>query len=776
MQQDQFGVVGRSAPRVDGYDKVTGRALYTDDLNAYGQLYAGCVHSRKPHATVEVDTAAALAVPGVVKVLVEGDFPKPQSRYDWFYCTSHPRYCGDVLAVVVAETPAALADGIAAVRVRYSELPAVFTVADALAPGAPQVREEGVALGEDGVPDPTRPGNVFLASHKPLRKGDLAAGFAQANRIIERTYTTPYVEHAYLEPESVLVIPEPPDVVLVRASSQQGHGPQEFVDDALQIPMSRVRAVSTTVGGSFGSKFELVGLMCGRAAVAMQATGRPVKMTYSREDSILESTKRHPFTTTIRVGATADGTLTAYESAQVENAGAYNNQAPWMNIRARVHSAGPYDIPNIRTDTFAVYTNNTVPGAFRGYSSPQVIFANEMAIDDLADELGISVVDLKRKNLLRRGSITATGQQLVHETLLVQMMEDIIRDTDYERKCRDWAAETSTWRHGAGLVTAYRGAALGGEGVDASGAMMIGMQDGSFVLRPTLMEFGQGLNTVYAQIASEASGVALADIRVEPVDTTIMADSGLTVASRGTAQGGHAVRKAGEAIRAMIVESVRMMLGARDDEQIEVRDSVAWVAGQPERSVRVSDIWTMRRYTGQQLSTYQWYAARPLVNDNDTGQGEAFQTYAYGCCVAEVSVNTTTGEVVVDKVSAYHDVGHALNPGLVRGQIYGGVLMGMGFGLYEEYRLEKGVSPDTNLDIYPIATSEDAPLISIKLYESADPEGTYGAKSIAENASEMIGAACALAVKHAIRRPVSKVPVTPEYVLELLSQGEEDAR
>jgi CO/xanthine dehydrogenase Mo-binding subunit len=198
-----------------------------------------------------------------------------------------------------------------------------------------------------------------------------------------------------------------------------------------------------------------------------------------------------------------------------------------------------------------------------------------------------------------------TGQQLVHETLLVQMMEDIIRDTDYERKCRDWAGETGTWRHGAGLVTAYRGAALGGEGVDASGAMMIGMQDGSFVLRPTLMEFGQGLNTVYAQIAAEASGVALADIRVEPVDTTIMADSGLTVASRGTAQGGHAVRKAGEAIRAMIVESARMMLGARDDEQIEVRDSVAWVAGQPERSVRVSDIWTMRRYTGQQLSTYQ---------------------------------------------------------------------------------------------------------------------------------------------------------------------------
>lgn len=772
MQQDSFHVVGSPTPRVDGYGKVTGRALYTDDMSLPGMLYAGCVHSRQPHATVEVDPTPARSVPGVVAVLIEKDFPKPQSRYDWFYCTSHPRYRGDVLAVVAAETPEALEEGIAAVRVGYTKLPAVFTVADALSPGAPQVRAEGVALGEDGVPDPERPGNIFPASYKPLRKGDLAAGFAQADLIVERTYDTPYVEHAYLEPESVLVSPEGADGVLIRASSQQGHTPQEFVADALQIPMSRVRAVSTTVGGSFGSKLELVGLMCGRAAVAMSATGRPVKMTYAREDSILESTKRHPFTTTVRIGATADGKICAYQASQVENAGAYNNQAPWMNIRARVHSAGPYDIANISTDTYAVYTNNTVPGAFRGYSSPQVIFANEMAIDELADELGISVVELKRKNLLRRGSITATGQQLVHETLLVDMMEDILRDTRYEEKRAAYAAEAGIWRHGIGLVTAYRGAALGGEGVDASGAMMTGMQDGSFVLRPSLMEFGQGLNTVYAQIASEASGVALSDIRLEPVDTTVMADSGLTVASRGTAQGGQSVRMAGEAIRAMIEETARAMLDAAPDERIEVRDSIAWIEGRPDRSVRVSDIWTMRRYTGRQLSTYQWYSARPLVNDDATGQGEAFQTYAYGTCVAEVSVNTHSGEVVVDEVSAYHDVGHALNPALIRGQIYGGILMGMGFGLYEEYRLEQGRSFDDNLDAYLIATAKDAPLINIRLYECDDPEGTYGAKSLAENATEMIGAACALAVKHAIKRPVRRVPITPEYVLELFAQGE----
>lgn len=767
VRPGRAGVLGSSVPRVDGLEKVMGSAAYADDLTVPGMVFAGCVHSKMPHATVEVDQGPARALPGTLAVLVESDFPKPQSMLDWCYCTSHSRFVGDVVAVVVARTPGDLDAALRAVRVRYHALPVVAGIDEALAPGAPQVREKGVALGEDGTPDPSRPGNVFLESHKPLRKGDVASGLAASDVVWEGTYRTGYVEHAYIEPESVLAIPSGRTMV-IRSCSQQGHMPQEFVADCLQVPMARVRAEQCVVGGSFGGKFEMAGLMCGRAALAARVVGAPVKMTYPREDSMVESPKRHPFETHVRVGATADGRLLAYESTQAENAGAYNNQAPWMNIRARVHSAGPYHIPNVRTDTFGVFTNNPVPGAFRGYSSPQVIFGNEMAIDDLADELGMSALDLKRKNLLRRGDETATGQVLVHQTLLADMMEDIVSATDYERKDAAWRDSRSRVRRGIGLVTSYRGAALGGEGVDASGAMLVCHPDGSFTLRAALMEIGQGLRTVYAQICSAASGIAIGDIEVADVDTSAIPDSGLTVASRSTAQGGQSVRMAGEAMRAMLLSTARDMLGAGEGEEVDLVDSECFVVGDPSRRVSLAEVCVRRKYAGEPMGTYQWYVPRPLVNDDETGQGEAFTTYAYGCCVAEVVVDTLTGHVRVERVTSYHDVGRALNPELVRGQVCGGIAMGLGFGLSEEFRMDAGKALDANLDSYLLPTAQDMPVMDVRLYECEDDEGTFGAKCIAEAATEMVGTAVALAVKHAIGRPVRQVPVTPRRVLELL--------
>jgi len=768
-----YQVIGCSHVRVDALEKVTGRAVYADDLELPRMVYAGSVHTAHPHAAVSVDTAAALAVPGVVCVLTSEDFPKPQSHSDFYYCTATPKFIGDVVAVVAAESQESLQAGIRAVQVTYRDLPGVYTIEDALRPDAPVIREKGVGL-SDGIPDPSRPGNVFLQSHKPLRKGDVETGFAQADVIYEQTFETPFVEHAYIEPESVLVYTDDSTgTVVVRSCSQQGHAPREFVADALRIPMNRVRAVQCTVGGSFGGKFELVGVLSGRAAVVSRRTGRPCKMTLTREDSILESAKRHPFRTTIRVGAKKDGTLTAYQARQVENCGAYNSQAPWMNIRAMVHSAGPYRIPNIRTDTYGVFTNNLTPCAFRGYSSPQVIFGNEMMLDELAERLGISVVELKRKNLLRRGDRTATGQELIHETLLPDMMEDILRDTDYLCKEEKYRVQTGPWRKGIGLVTSYRGAALGGESVDSSGAMLTALQDGSFLLNAALMEIGQGLRTVYAEIASEASGIAMEDIAVCTVDTHAIPDSGLTVASRGTAQGGQSVRMAGEKMREMLTESGRILLEAQPEEHVRIANSRCFIEERPDRSLPVADICLYRKYQGLPMAAFQWYVPRPLSTDETTGQGEAFTTYAYGVSVAELAVNCHTGQVRVNRITAYHDVGKVLDETLVRGQIYGGILMGMGFGLWEQVRLRQGKTQDVNYDAYHIATARDLPDIRMKLYECDDPEGTYGAKCIAEAATEMIGTALALAVKHAIGRPVRSLPLNPEAIMALLDK---DAR
>lgn len=770
----QFHTIGTSQVRVDAFEKVTGKAKYAGDLEMPRMLYGACIHSTHPHARVTIDKTQALEIPGVAAVLLKEDFPKPQSMMDFFYCTDHPKFIGDVIAVVAAESQQVLEDARKALKITYEDLPGVYTAEDALREDSVIIREKGVGL-TDGLPDAAKKGNVFLESHKPLRKGNVEEGFARSDIILERTYTTQLVEHAYIEPESVLAYQDDAcGCMTVRSCSQQGHTPRDFVADALQIPLNKVRAVQCTVGGSFGGKFEMTGLMCARAAMLAKKTGRPCRITYSREDSILESAKRHPFRTTVKVGASIDGKILAYKALQQETCGAYNNQAPWMNIRAMVHSAGPYEIENICTDTYGVYTNNPTPCAFRGYSSPQVIFGNEMIMDELADALGMRVTDLKRKNLLQRGSLTATGQKLIHETILKDMMEDIIRDTDYERKEEAYRHQTGTWRKGIGLVTSYRGAALGGEGVDASGAMLTALSDGSFLLNAALMEMGQGLKTVYAQIASEASGIAMKDITVESVDTHSIPDSGLTVASRGTAQGGHSVRMAGEKMKEMLLETGRELLGAGDGEEVELIDSVCRIKGNPDRYVTAADICIHRKYAGLPMAVYQWYIPRPLVNDEKTGQGEAFTTYAYGVSVAEVLVNVRTGETKVEKITAYHDVGHALNPELIRGQIYGGILMGMGFGLWEEVRMKGGKTQDINLDAYHIATAEDLPEIDIRLYECDDPEGTYGAKCIAEAATEMIGTVVALAVQHAIGKRIRELPVTMEKIAAAFCEEEKE--
>ena len=763
-QKKEYRVIGKSHPRVDAGDKVTGRALYTDDLQMKGMLFAGCVYTTHPHARAKVDINAAKSMEGVACVLTMEDFPKPRSYCDYYYCTDTPCFMGDVLAVAAAEDEEILEQALKAVRVTYEDLPAVFTIEEALKEDAPQIREDGVGLSQ-GVPAKEKKGNVFLNSYHPLRKGDVKAGFEESQIILERTYRTQMVEHAYIEPESVLTYSDPDDgMITIHSCSQQGHAPREFVADALNLPMNCIRAVQRTVGGSFGGKFEVVGLMSARAALVTLKTGRPCKITLTREQSIVESMKRHPFLSNIRIGALRDGTILAYQATQIENCGAYNSQAPWMNIRAMAHSAGPYEIPNIRTDTYGVFTNNMHPGAFRGYSSPQIIFSNEMIIDELADALGVDSLDIKRKNLLRQGSLTATEQTLCHTTLFPQMMEDIVRNTDYERKRKAYKGQTGLWKKGIGLVTSYRGCALGSEGVDATGAMFTALPDGSFLLDAALMEIGQGLKTVYLQIAAEASGISPDHIAVKSVDTHSIPDSGLTVASRGTAMGGQSVKQAGEKMKEMLLESGRLLLDAKEDETVEIAGSICFLEEDPGRRIPVSKICTYRRYQGLPMAVYEWYIPRPLGTEEGTGQGEAFTTYAYGVCVAETAVNVMTGQVKVEKITSYHDVGKAINPDMIRGQIYGGIMMGMGFGLWEEIRLHKGKTPDLNLDSYRLGTALDVPDMDIRLYECDDPEGTYGAKCIAEAATEMIGAALALSVKHAIQKPVRSLPVTMKQI------------
>ena len=759
-------VIGKPINRVDGIEKVTGKAVYTDDMYFVNMLYAASVYSPAPHCRIKsVDKSKALAMDGVVAVLTSEDMPNLHSVNEMYYMTNEPEFTGDVYAIVAAETQEIANKAAASVTCEYEELPCVFTVQDALKEDAPVIRDIGVGL-KDGVPCKDVKGNIFFPSYYPLRKGNVEEGFSKCDVIIEKEYNTQFVEHAYIETEAVIADPDALNgIVTLYSCCQHAHAPREFVADALRIPFSKVKAVQRTVGGSFGGKLESIAVIAARASLLAVKTGRPVKLVLTREQSILESAKRHPFTFKYKIGATREGKILAFEGTQIDNCGAYCEHAEWMNIRAMIHSAGVYDIPNVKTDTYAVFTNVTPSGAFRGYSSPQLIFAQETLMEELATALDMNIEDLKRKNILRKGGHTATNQLLDQEVILPEMMEDLLKKTDFRRKRDVYGKQTGDFRKGIGLVTCYRGAGLGAESIDANGSLITVNLDGSVSLSTGLAENGQGLHTCFTQIAAEAVGLNPDDIFYVGADSNAVPDSKTTVASRGTVMGAQSVKKAGLKLRELLLETGRKLLNPNNGETVDLVNSVCFIKERPDAKVPLVDIAKKRYYSGLQLGVYEWFTPPELDINYKTGQGKTFPTYSYGCCVAEVTVDIRTGFVEVNKVTSAHDMGTVINPGTAAGQIYGGIVMGMGFGACEEAIYQKGQLKTKNLDTYIVPTAMDIPEMDILMYESNDPAGTYGAKSLGEPATEMVGAAVALAVSNAIQRQIRELPTSLENVL-----------
>ncbi|MDD6436186.1 MAG: xanthine dehydrogenase family protein molybdopterin-binding subunit [Clostridiales bacterium] len=770
-----FNIINQSKPRIDGVEKVTGRARYAADYYMDNMLYAGVLRSKYPSArVVSINADKARAIEGVEAVVTCFEIPKKRSWAMYHYLTDRVRYAGDCVAMVAAESQELVDEALEAIEVEYEELPGCFTIEEALAPDAPTVNDE-------------YPDNIFTPSHFKLRKGDVEKGFAEADLIVEREYTTQFIEHSYIEPEAVIAYEDPNEgVMTVRASSQNPFFSRRYIADILGVPMNKCRLIQEFVGGTFGGKEEGVGVMIGRASWLAHITHRPVKLVFSREDSFLESSKRHPFKLHYKAGVKKDGTLVAFEGTQIDNCGAYNNQTQFMNWRASVHSMGPYVCPNVKTDTFGVFTNNIHGGAMRGYSSPQLIFGQEQFYEEVAEELGMDYIDFKRKNLLDDGKLSATGT-VCKDVTIKELMERTIEQTDYQRKHEEYKNQTSKrFRKGIGICTAYRGCGLGNESPDASGTFIIANADGSVMVNTGTAENGQGLRTAFSQIAAEALGVRYEDVAFYGTDTHTIADSGMTVASRGTVMGAQSVKKAAEklkeimlnncyAIQAIPIEEVEdaygldhgtMNYAGFKPHDIELRDSEFFFKRYPKVKIPFSKVTDICTWGGRPLAAYEWYMPRPLYQDHETGQGEAFPTYSYEVVVAEVEVDTRTGYVDVTKVTASHDVGTAINPALIAGQIYGGIAMGQGFVVTEDVAPNKGIVKNKNFDNYIIPTAMDVPEMTVNIFENAnDSEGTFGAKSVGEPATEAIGAAIANAVYNATGRRIRNNPCDLESVL-----------
>lgn len=760
-----YDKVNKPIRRVDAYEKVTGKAKFGADLFFPNMLYAKVLRSKYPHARiVKINIKKALACPGVKAIIRAEDMPNNEFgvivQNQQVLALKQVLYIGDGIAVAAAETKEAAAKALELIEVEYEELPGIFDPEEAEKKDAPLIH-------------PELKNNQVV--HHRLRKGDTEKGFAQAEVILEREFTTQFVEHGYIEPESLVAVPhEHNSLVTIYGSIQNPFSCRNAVASVLKVPLNKVRIIQNHMGGSFGGKDEVMFSMAARAALLALKTDRPVKMVNTRDESILESYKRHPYKMKYKVGATKEGKLVAMEIKCLADSGAYACQTPFVTWRSVVQATGPYEVPHVRTDTYGYYTNNVYTGAMRGYGSPQIIFAQESLMDELAEELKMTPRALRLKNIYHNNSITASGQKLDnHQVSLEEVIDKAGEASNYKEKYREYSEpQSGDKKRGIGMAISFRGCSLGAEATDAAGAIVAIQRDGSILISCGLAENGEGLKTVFTQIAAEELGVGIKRINYMEVDTSVSPESGATVASRSTILGGNAVKNAACQLKEILAKIIAVEFKIRAD-NLDFKNENIYEKNKEQKIISFDEAVNLANQKREFLSAFGWYKAPDISWDEETGQGRPYFTYVYGCQIAEVEVDTATGQIEVLKITAAHDVGKAINPATLKGQIYGGVMMGLGYGIMEEIETTNGYIKNTNFDEYLIPTIKDMPEISPVIVENPDPYGPYGAKSIGEPTLELGAPAIANAVAQATGKRIRNLPLNLERVLlgHSLSKG-----
>ncbi|NOZ00908.1 MAG: xanthine dehydrogenase family protein [Deltaproteobacteria bacterium] len=754
-------LLGRPEPRVDGLSKVTGEARFAADLDEEGQLWGAVLRSSHPHARVlGINTEKALGAPGVVAVMTAADIPGEVEvggvvQDQPVLAVDRVRFLGDGLAVVAAETEEEARAAVGLIEVEYEPLPVMTDPRDALEEGAEKVHD----------------GSNEVVHHK-VRHGDANAGFEASAKVYERSYSTPRIEHSYLEPEAVIVRPVEAGVIDVVGSIQNLFSTRRAVARVLGVPLNRVTVRHAVLGGSFGGKDDVMSIMACRAALLASRTRRPVKMVNTREESMLESYKRHPYFLDYRVGIDAEGRPLAMRIRAVADAGAYVSMSPFVTFRSVVQASGPYSCPNVRTDVYAAYTNNNYTGAMRGFGSPQVNFAIESLVDEIAEDLGEDPLSYRLRIAYREGDVTPTGQVMGGH---VVSLEEVLRKVgdasgfaDKWRRFRAARSEPGVFKKGIGIACSYRGVALGAEGVDAAAAMVQVQSDGSVIVSSGVTDMGQGAQTAIAQCAAEVLGVPLDRLLFLNTDTSRIPDSGPTVASRGTIMGGSAVADAAGRVRRRMLDVAADMTGIKEGDLVAREGAVFRTrddGGFESVGLGFDELAAECFNRGRSLAALGWFNAPPTSWKEEDGQGTAYFTYVYGANVAEVEVDTETGRVRVKEFWSSHDLGRAVNMQGAVGQVHGGVAMGLGYGLLEEFDVVDGRPVALSFDEYLIPTAMDVPRMHAIIVENPDPAGALGQKSLGEPTTEIAAPAIVNAVANATGRRIREIPATLERVL-----------
>lgn len=756
----EFKYIGKRIERLDAYEKVTGKAIYGDDLRFCDMLYAAQRYTDIPCGKiVKLDLSDARKVKGVKEIVLYKDIPGKKRtgaiRADHFpLVNDEVFYSGDVVAAVAADSKEAARMAADLIRIDYEPIKGIFDPQEAMLP-------------ESRLIHPEFKSNIMV--HYPLRKGNVAAGFAESDLIIERKYRTGFAEHAYIEPETVTVEPDPnSDGFNIFGSIQNPYTTRKVVTQFMGLKQNQINICASTLGGSFGGKDDIISNMACRCALLAARTGKAVKLTLTREESIKESYKRHPYNLSYKVGFMKDGILKAMKIKIVADCGAYSSQTFFVTWRSVVQATGPYEIKNVETDIFGVYTNNTYTAAFRGFGSPQVIFAQESLMDEIAALCHLSPLEIRKKNGYRNNSITASGQRLdKHQVSLFQVMDSAIQKAQYQDKIRKYKTfnqSSSRFKLGIGLSCSFRGCSLGAEGIDATSAIVSVLADGSVYLMSGLNENGQGMRTAFAQIAAEVLGISPQDIVFLSPRTSTITDGGPTVASRATLTGGNAVLKAAEEIKSRIFLAVKAVLCVQKIDDTRWENGEIYSSIDPQRKISFSSAAEKCYQTGINLSAYGWWKGPKVSWNENSGQGDAYFTYVYGCQVAEIKLDTFTGKIEMEKITAAHDVGKVINKTGAEGQITGGITQGFGYAVLEDYNIQDGVVKSLNFDEYLIPTIKDIKEIDPILIENKDPAGPFGAKSLGEPTLELTAAAINNAFRFITGFNSSEIPLNLEKI------------
>ncbi|MGB6431624.1 MAG: xanthine dehydrogenase family protein molybdopterin-binding subunit [Candidatus Acidiferrales bacterium] len=731
--------MGRSVPRKEGRDKVTGRARYTDDLTFPGLLYGVTVRSEVPRGIIrkiefgpgipwdEFIIVTARDIPGENCVLlIEHDQPLLADG-----AVNHPE---EAIVLLAHADPYLLEEARRDVRIEIEPLPPIFTLEDSLA------RKE-IIWGKD---------NVFKSY--AVNKGDVETAFARADCVVvEGEYRTGAQEQLYIEPQAMVSIANPHNGVTVWGSMQCPYYIHKALVPIFGLPAEKIRVVQAETGGGFGGKEEYPSMIAGHAALLAWKSGRPVKIVYDRAEDMAATTKRHPSRTRHRTAVTRDGKLLAMDIDFALDGGAYATLSSVVLSRGTIHAAGPYFCPNVRIRSRVVATNAPPHGAFRGFGAPQSIFALERHMDRVAQAIGLSPEEFRRRNFIHTGETTATGQ-VIHEAVdMNRLLDRALRESDYAAKRERFARENPAARvkKGIGFAAFFHGAGFTGSGETylASVVEAEATPEGRVRVMTANTEMGQGANTVFAQIAADALGLDYDQIEIAQPDTAAVPNSGPTVASRTSMVVGKLVEAAALGLKHELASS-----GLLAAEYSSADFSSA-----------------CRLYIetrGPLRSRSQYHAPPGLHWDDATYSGDAYGTYAWAVYVAEVTVDTATFEARVDDFVAVQEVGKVIHPVLAAGQIEGGIAQGVGFALTENVVWHDGRMANGQMTNYIMPTSADLPRIRVFFEENPYAFGPDGAKGIGELPIDGPAPAILNAIENATGLSIREIPATPERIME----------